>query len=188
MALLREETRAQHQSLEQSVPWQEICSDEGRYVRFLARFYGFYSTWEPIADFQLHRDAREFMQFRRKTPLLANDLRWFGWDQGDLASLPDIAQERLQLNGQAETLGSCYVLEGSTLGGQLLSRGVERGLGLQGGRGYSYFRSYGNRVHDAWVEFGDFLSAQLADEFDASAAVAGAKTTFKVLEEWLTGQ
>ena len=128
------------------------------------------------------------MQPRRKRPLLANDLRWFGWSDGDVASLPDIPKERLQLDGQAETLGSCYVLEGSTLGGQILSRALERGLGLQNGEGYSYFRSYGDRVREAWVEFGDFLSGHLADEADALAAVAGAKTTFKVLEEWLADQ
>ncbi len=188
MALLREETQAQHYALEQNMPWQQICADRRRYVGLLARFYGFFCVWEPTAESQLHRDAREFLQPRRKASLLGNDLRWFGWKENDFATVQQIPSERLRLDGQAETLGSCYVVEGSTLGGQILSRMLERQLGLQGGHGYSYFRSYGSGVREAWVQFGDFLSAKLSSGADISAAVAGAKTTFEVLNEWLTGQ
>lgn len=188
MALLREETQAQHCSLEQKMPWQQICADRRRYMDLLARFYGFFCVWEPAAESQLHNDAREFMQPRRKASLLGNDLRWFGWKENDFATMHWIPRERLQLEGQAETLGSYYVLEGSTLGGQILSRTLERQLGLQDGNGYSYFHSYGSGVREAWVQFGDFLSAKLVSEADISAAVAGAKTTFEVLNEWLTGQ
>lgn len=188
MALLREQTRPQHCALEQNLPWQEVCSSHSRYVGLLARFYGFYRVWEPAAESQLRQGARAFMRARRKTSLLADDLRWFGWRDCDFAAAPGISPARLRLHGQAMTLGSCYVLEGSTLGGQILSRALERQLGLQDGAGYSYFRSYGPGVHDAWTEFGNFLSVQLAHAPEVAAAVAGAKTTFEVLGEWLTGQ
>ncbi len=184
--MLREETHGQHSSLEQNLPWQEICSNERRYVQLLARFYGFYTIWEPMAESQLQARAREFMQPRRKTSLLVDDLRWFGWGQTDYVSAVRISPGRLHLAGQSASLGSYYVLEGSTLGGQFLSRALERQLGLRDGRGYSYFRSYGPSVADAWVEFGNFLSAKLTTETDVSSAVAAAKATFEVLEEWLT--
>lgn len=188
MALLREETQCQHRSLEQTLPWQEICSDSRCYVDFLARFYGFYLAWEPLAKAQLRRDAREFMEPRRKTPLLAKDLRWFGWRERDFAAVAVMAPERLCIQGEAAALGSCYVLEGSTLGGQILSRELERRLGLRDGEGYSYFRSYGAGIRDAWNRFGDFLCEKVASEQEVSAAVAGAKQTFGALEEWLTGR
>lgn len=188
MALLREETQAQHCSLEQNLPWQEICSDQRRYVHLLARFYGFYCVWEPEAESQLHQAPRDFLQARRKTSRLEDDLRWFGWSDREFSRVPRISPERLCLEGQAAALGSYYVLEGSTLGGQILSRKLERQLGLQNGQGYSYFCSYGAAVRDAWIEFGMFLSAQLPSEPDVSDAVAGARATFEVLEEWLTGQ
>jgi heme oxygenase (biliverdin-IX-beta and delta-forming) len=188
MALLRDETNTQHGSLEQNLPWQQICANQDRYVGMLARFYGFYRVWEPAAEAQLQNHAREFMQLRRKTSLLGRDLRWFGWGDKEFASLLRISSERLPLEGHAMTLGSYYVLEGSTLGGQILSRALERQLGLQNGNGYSYFRSYGPGVREAWAEFGDLLSSQLASEADVSAAVTGARTTFEVLNEWLTGQ
>lgn len=188
MALLRDETQPLHNSLERNLPWQEICSDRRRYVELLARFYGFYSVWEPLAESQLRKDAREFLRRRRKTSLLENDLRWFGWSDADLAQASTISPQRLKSNGQAVTLGSYYVLEGSTLGGQILSRELERQLGLRNGDGYSYFRSYGSGIREAWNQFGNFLSVELANEPDVSAAVAGAKTTFEVLEEWLTSR
>lgn len=188
MAVLREQTRVRHCALEDKLPWQEICSDQSRYVNILARFYGFFCVWEPFAESQLRKHARDFMQPRRKTGLLSADLRWFGWNEDDFATAATIAPGRLSLNGQPTTLGSYYVLEGSTLGGQILSRTLERQLGLHNGEGYSYFRSYGSGVSEAWAEFGKFLSMQLANDSDVSAAVAGATTTFGVLEEWLTGQ
>ena len=186
MALLRQETQAQHDSLERTLPWQAICSDLRRYADLLVRFYGFFCVWEPVAESHLRAEARQFMQCRRKTSLLANDLRWFGRQHSDLATVPRIAPARLYLDGQAAALGSCYVLEGSTLGGQILSRAVERQLGLRNGDGYSYFCSYGAGVREAWTQFGNFLSVQLTSAPDVSAAVTGAKTTFGVLEEWLT--
>ena len=189
MALLREETEPQHASLERNLPWQDICADRRRYVDLLARFYGFYSVWEPAAESQLRDDAHDFMQPRRKTRLLRQDLHWFGWSDRDVADAPKVSSDECRyLDGQAVTLGSYYVLEGSTLGGQILSRELERQLGLQNGEGYSYFRSYGSRVRDAWIQFGNFMSEQLANEADVSAAVAGARATFMVLEGWLTGR
>jgi heme oxygenase len=188
MALLRHETQSQHGSLERKLPWQEICSDQHRYVDLLARFYGFYSVWEPMAESRLRQETNDFMQPRRKRSLLRNDLHWFGWRDRDFTGLPKVPPECLYWDGQAMILGSYYVLEGSTLGGQILSRQLERQLGLKNGDGYSYFCSYGSRVRDAWNQFGNFLSAQLASEADMSAAVAGAKTTFEVLEAWLTGR
>lgn len=188
MSRLRYETAAQHASLEQNLQWQEICADRCRYVGMLARFYGFLSIWEPMAESQLAEDALQFLEPRRKTPLLGEDLRWFGWDHFDFMRAPRISPQTVRLEGEAASLGSFYVMEGSTLGGQILSRKLERDLGLREGHGYSYFRSYGDEVERAWRGFGAFLAARLIQEQDQREAVAGATTVFAALREWLAGE
>lgn len=184
---LREFTRPQHESLERNLPWNVICTSLSAYSDFLLRFYGFFVTWEPVVESQLSEEVGHFWKPRRKAHLLQTDLEWLGRPASDVASCARPESRSLALDSHAACLGSLYVIEGSTLGGQVISRTLESKLGLSGANGYSYFHSYGAGVSRAWAEFKEFLSSQITTDRQNREAVAGARTTFSRLETWLAG-
>jgi heme oxygenase len=75
-------------------------------------------------------------------------------------------------------------MEGSTLGGQPISRHIEATLGLRDGRGYRYFQAYGRTTAARWAEFKAYLEER-ADTLDGDAAADAASETFLSLEAWL---
>jgi len=90
-------------------------------------------------------------------------------------------------------LGYLYVMEGSTLGGQLISRHFRQTLGIELATGGAYFHGYGEQTGARWKETVQFLDAapvvasndpQVQAAF-VDAAVGGANDTFIHLREWL---
>jgi heme oxygenase len=77
-----------------------------------------------------------------------------------------------------------YVVEGSTLGGRLIARQVERGLGLGSNNGCSYFQCYGEQVGPMWKAFGTTLLARCGWQ-DERVVVTAARRTFDILHSWL---
>jgi heme oxygenase len=178
---LRAETRAAHDAIERDLESLCFYTSIERYRRHVARFFGFYATWEPRVEAML-RD-KTFFSPRRKLPLLEQDLRFLGFGSPLIEALPR-CPTLPPLDTIPETLGSLYVLEGSTLGGQVISRRLERSLGLSDGLGYAFFRSYGREVGWMWRAFGEHLSA-VSSTITEDASVRSAQDTFACLHTWL---
>jgi heme oxygenase len=153
--------------------------------RLVAGFYGFYEPWEREAGAVLSRAGLAgVMEGRRKVPALEEDLRYYGGESMDLLSvrrcgrMPDISSAE-------KALGSMYVLEGSTLGGQIIVRHLrEQVSGLEGGGGCSFFASYGADVGVMWRRFQGVLREHSSASTD-DAMVAAACETFVLLHDWL---
>jgi heme oxygenase (biliverdin-IX-beta and delta-forming) len=177
---LREETRAAHDAIERDLEAFGAHRSLDRHRLLVARFFGFYTAWEPQVASSLADES--FFSPRRKLPLLEQDLEFLGYDRAMIEALPRCSNPP-GLTSLPETLGSLYVLEGSTLGGQVIAHRLERSLGLSDGRGYSYFRSYGREVGAMWRAFGARLGALPAAAGDAS--VRSAQLTFARLHTWL---
>jgi heme oxygenase len=77
------------------------------------------------------------------------------------------------------------VLEGATLGGQLIARHVIPLLGLAPDAGAAFFTSYGAEVGARWRSLGEFLRRQLGREADVQRAAGAACDTFGKLDCWL---
>jgi heme oxygenase len=150
------------------------------YRLLVARFFGFYANWEPqVASILADED---FFGPRRKIHLLEQDLTVLGYDAGAIEALPR-CRDLPPLAGLPEAYGSLYVLEGSTLGGQVIARRLERSLGFADGRGYAFFRSYGREVGAMWRAFGERLLALPSATGETS--VRSAQSTFARLHGWL---
>jgi heme oxygenase len=80
------------------------------------------------------------------------------------------------------------VLEGATLGGQLILRHLQRHFaGIPAG-GFAFFRAYGEDVGPMWRAFGEALTrASSAEDSQLfkGRVVQGAKDTFDAFERWL---
>lgn len=108
------------------------------------------------------------------------------WSAGDS---PDVVAQLPRCNnlpivgGILQALGSLYVLEGATLGGQVVARYLSVVPGLTHGAGFSFFRSYGDDIGPMWRAFGEFLSSRAGDGDEE--IVEAACATFATLGQWL---
>jgi heme oxygenase len=178
---LRTETRPAHDRIERAVDLESRTASRAAYRALLARFHGFHAAWEPRVEAALGDPI--FFRRRSKIGLLVRDLRALGMSDDEIDDLP-VCDPLMPLPGPAAALGAMYVVEGSTLGGTIIARHVERHLGLATDTGCSYFRSYGPEVGAMWRSFGAKLLSVSSAETDA-AIVASANRTFEVMRIWL---
>lgn len=91
----------------------------------------------------------------------------------------------MPLPSPAAAFGAMYVVEGSTLGGSVIARHVERALGLRPETGCVYFRSYGSATGRMWKAFRTRLMAMSSPAVD-DVIVGSAQRTFGVMQSWLS--
>lgn len=158
------------------------------YRSVLAGFLGFYLPLEPrLEAFSTWREFGPQPERRRKVPLLLRDLRWLSATRA--ASPPvSICPSVPQPVTLAAALGCHYVLEGATLGGQVISRHLDRALGLSPERGGSFFHSYGMAVGPMWRSFLAWAEEHTPTAESRAEAAHAARETFLKLEDWLRCQ
>ena len=177
---LKQETLAQHESLEQHLKLLRPEISLADYRNLLEGYYGFYSSWECRAIPLFQEALPGFFDERRKTPLLERDLRFLGSNPAAIASCSALPPA----DSLPSLLGSLYVLEGATLGGQILTQHFARHLNVFPGRGCSFFFSYGPEVGHRWRSFCRILSSYSSLENDM-VIVQSAIQTFNCFENWL---
>jgi heme oxygenase len=181
---LRAETAERHRAVERDLDLMRPDLTHAEWTRRVARFYGFYAPWEAAVERSLTgHDLAALAAERRKLPWLEADLTELQLKPDQRAALPKCSHLPA-LDSPARVLGSMYVLEGATLGGQVISRHVEATLGLSDGRGYSFFRAYGDATAAMWRSFRQTLSAY-APLLDNDTMVESACETFDRFHNWL---
>ncbi len=178
---LKIETRPAHDRIELAMDLDRRIADRDGYRSLLIRFYGFHSAWERAAS-ELAPD-RAFFESRCKTKLLARDLTVLGLSDEEIIRLPQ-CNPLMPMPSPAAVLGSMYVVEGSTLGGAIIARDVERRLGFGPETGCAYFKSYGRETALMWKQFGAKLLEASSPEAD-DEIVETAQRTFDVMHDWL---
>ena len=178
LAHLRAVTRPAHDALENALALDGKLDLEA-YRNMLARFYGFWVGWEPQVAALLAEET--LSSPRRRLHLLAADLSVLGGTATDLEALPRCPLTPLR--DAAEALGSLYVMEGSTLGGRVILRQLERSLGSDGTGSRTYFDGYGPQTGRMWLSFLARLNA--APVTAAERIGQGALATFERLGWWL---
>lgn len=178
---LKAETEPAHERIEREIRLADRLRSRAAYADLLKRFYGFHAVWEAEARRSLADP--NFFDRRRKTHLLIQDLQALGVERSTIAALP-LCRPMPAMTTRAAALGSMYVVEGSTLGGVFIAKGVERALGLDARSGCAYFRSYGRDVGRMWTSFRAHLTAGASTD-DAEEMVAAANATFETLRGWL---
>lgn len=182
---LRRETRQAHERLEGTLDLLDPALTLDAYRDLVARFHGFWRVWEPAVAAALAEP--DLFDPCRRAHLLVRDLEALGLDAREIAALPACPQLP-PLGDAVEALGSLYVMEGSTLGGRVILKALERHLGLSAARGAAYFAGCGDEPAAQWRRFRtrlDARAAQWQDPDDAARCVAAADKTFDILTSWL---
>lgn len=185
---LKLETRPHHERAERAVRLMDPHLTAEAYRRHLEALHGFYGPMEATLAERLGTALPALRAHERwKLPLLEKDLASLGHTPASLARLPRAARPPL-LPGVPEALGGFYVLEGATLGGQLLLRHLTRHFEGQAVGDFVFFRAYGEAVGPMWKAFSEALtraSAEAASRDFDDRVVQGAKDTFAGFEAWL---
>lgn len=187
MQQLKAATRPAHDALEAQVNLPRLATSFATYHTLLQRFYGFYLPLELRLATLPWTTVGFDLVARRKLPLLRCDLLHLGESTATLARLP-ICRDRPEPVDLATGCGCLYVLEGATLGGQLISRRLRQTLGLHATGGAAFFTSYGDQVGPMWTGFGAFVNQLATDHPQRQGAMIDAAcTTFATLGDWLGG-
>jgi heme oxygenase len=116
------------------------------------------------------------------------------WLDADLALLGDTSAEpspSIALRDGSEAFGAVYVVEGATLGGQVIARRVMPALALSPDAGCRYFSGYGAATRERWLETRDAIGAHvvsLESPDGISRMIAAAKETFALFARALSAR
>lgn len=182
---LREATRPQHERLEASVAILRPSADEHSYRRHLERLYGLLLPLErAIAAVPGLGELGLDFERRRKSGALAHDLEALGAGAQALSRLPRCGFLP-ELADVPAALGCLYVVEGSSLGGQVLYRELAPRMPRAMRVASRYLRFYGAETGERWRTFLDALAPYEDQRHDSAALVQAAQSTFAVFHSWL---
>ncbi len=173
LAALRSATREHHHRIDRLLDLHALA-DRSRYIRVLEVFHGFLPAWEQAVLSALPLHWHAWMQQRSRRHFLEQDVRAMG-----LAPLTRRVTHP-PLTGPAAAWGSTYVIEGSALGGQVITR-VLAANGLDTSNGAAYFRGWGAATGAMWREFRGVLEAELQAPGAVEQACEAACLTFDTL-------
>jgi len=178
MQQLRAATRLVHACVEAALPLLDPALTRDRYVRVLQAFHGFYAALEPriAAAAGAHGVALSITN-RAKSPLLARDLNVLGAKLVSLSpevELPDVSTP-------SRAVGALYVIEGATLGGQIIRKHLRDRLGIEATTGAAFFNGYGAATRTMWARFGNHVDHAA---IDLPSTIETAIETFHTLTLW----
>ncbi|KPW31670.1 Bacteriophytochrome heme oxygenase BphO [Pseudomonas coronafaciens pv. atropurpurea] len=184
---LRAETKQLHVRLEKRMPFFSPVLNHALYLRLLQAYYGFYAPLEvALHDSGLVPCALSPDE-RIKTTVLVKDLRALEMSEHQIGQLPHCMQLPV-IDSPGACLGVMYVLEGATLGGQVLRREILKRIGLDEQSGAAFLDVYGVQTGPRWKAFLNYLDNVPRDVVFTEAAAVAAHSTFSCFEHWLGGQ
>ena len=181
IARLRLGTANYHAALEREIPLLADNLDLPTYRAALECFFGLYAPLEEgLGKLRPLLAELTDLEQRWKTPLLAHDLTVLGVR---CAGLP-LSPFHVTLDSRAQALGAMYVLEGATLGSQIMIRHVRKCLNLDEATGAAFLQGYGSLTGPRWQTFLGVLCRLIGEEPETSEAVASACQTFEAFLSW----
>jgi heme oxygenase len=176
---LKEETKQNHQILEKALVSQlKAIRSPQEYASLLKLFYGYFGGLETLINNVIDNNLLTDSDQRRKTQAIANDILALGEAVPAKASGNDLPR----INDHLEALGALYVIEGSTLGGKIISKMMLQQLGTD--KGMSFFAGYGDKTEQMWDTFKQALNSQAQNPEQEAVVIAAANQTFLKFGEW----
>lgn len=173
LSALRSATRAHHDRIDRLMNVARM-RERGHYVRVLQVLDAFLGSWEDAVAAALPARWRAWLHGRSRRAWLQQDLRVLGAAPlGGPVAVPELATP-------AAAWGSLYVMEGSALGGQVITRELAR-VGLHPAAGAAYFHGFGPATGAMWREFRALLETELAPAERIPPACEAARQTFDQL-------
>ena len=168
MTQLKLRTRPLHNDAEVVLRPAERLQQPGGYVDLLSVFWLSLVPVERVM--QRHPCWPDIPDAARRmiADSLAEDFRRLG-------ATPPAIETTAAIQSEAELLGCCYVVEGSSLGGVFLSQMVRD---VWSDLPTRYFDRYGDQIGPIWKRLGAHINARLTTPSQIDEAIAAAERTF----------
>jgi len=169
LAVIRSRTRPLHAQLESSFDLSASLASIPVYRDLLARYLSIYKPFEAVlAEESVETLALISWPQRSRVAQLERDLAALG---GQAAVIP--APRLPKLDDLSSLLGALYVVEGSSLGGQIIYRQIQQQLHLNATSGAAFFYGDGDGTGSSWKRFTSILEENITEpERAADAAEA----------------
>jgi heme oxygenase (biliverdin-IX-beta and delta-forming) len=182
---LKQATSQRHTALECQLPLLDPLLTRDDYRRFVCRFLGYYAPLETrLLALPWWRQIGFDYGERYKTPHLVQDMLALGVTDDTLATFAR-CQDLPCIDTLPQALGCLYVIEGATLGGQLVTRHLQQTLGVTPRSGSAFFNGYGGQTGARWKSFGALLTTHAEQTGDHAAIIDTANHTFETFDRWL---
>jgi len=179
LAQLKVRTAHQHQATEETVDLMRDDYTLDDYRNLLKRFYGFYKPFESKMQMALSENPIDLNHSERlNTPKIVKDLRSLGVSDEEISAI-EFAEDLPLLDTKENIYGSLYVIEGSTLGGQVISRHLKQKFDLDAENGATFFSGYGKETGKMWNEYRDAVTKFAENGANRDEIIAGANETFE---------
>jgi heme oxygenase (biliverdin-IX-beta and delta-forming) len=154
-----------------------------RYGQIVRGFHEFLQLWEQRVRFALPDALKPWFDDRRRAPFAAADIEMLALPEApDLRQAARAVQSLIRMDSPAVAIGALYVMEGSALGGQVLTPRLAQHLGLTPDHGARYFHGFGERTGAMWREFRQTAQQHVGtDPVAVAEACRGAQQTFQAL-------
>jgi heme oxygenase (biliverdin-IX-beta and delta-forming) len=178
LAQLKSRTANQHQQTEGLVDVMRDDLSLEDYKKLLARFYAFYKSFEPKMSDALRENPMDFdYENRQNTPKLFKDLKSLGMSETEISEIKSFG-DLPAIDSKEKIFGALYVVEGSTLGGQVISRHLKEKFGLDETNGSAFFSGYGKETGTMWKNFRDAISNFADGDANREELIGAANETF----------
>lgn len=172
---LKEQTKKQHDDTEVKLQSQKIFDKSYTledYKTLLIHNYQLISRYEPQIQKQLQSYPELKLELRSKIAALKTDL-----NNLNIQTMDENPTHNLE--NEAEAFGALYVMEGSTLGGNVIAKQLKRNLEFENVE-FNYFGVYGENTGVYWNEFKSIIDKSITEEH-YEACVTGAKKAYQQL-------
>jgi heme oxygenase len=154
---LQRETHHQHVTLNRHPLLADLTKPGyplARYHRILHTYTALYRPLEAAIEAWLSSHDSQFdYQCRRKSGWLEEDIAYFGIELPSDAPSRFKPYPRHEFKNPGEVIGALYAIEGSTLGGQVISASLKTNHGLTAAQGARFFNGYADKTESRWQEF-----------------------------------
>lgn len=175
---IRAATSVEHKKLEAALfPFINTIADKMDYILLLQAFYGYIAPVQQLIVKHIDDQLAPDMDQRRNASLLLDDLASLG-----VHTQPETATQLPVIDSNASAFGALYVLEGSTLGGKIISKMIAEKLGSD--EALRFFKGYGAEMGKMWKIFTQQLEADKNQEH-AETVIKAATDTFALFGTWL---
>jgi heme oxygenase len=180
------ETAVQHRQLEGAL---DLLRDEltrENYVDILRAFHDFLLPWEGRVQALLAPLNDPAIAQRRHVWRLRQDILSLTGASPDQLGI-EICSALPELATTGAALGSMYVIEGSTLGGRIISAHMESRFAVTPENGCAYFSGNADQTGRMWAAFRERLDTTVAVAAQEEA-IKAAVDTFDCLRTWLVAR
>ena len=180
--VIKSETKQAHIETEQLlVPLLKNIKTKEDYAAVLSIFYGLFQPLQKEIEKHITEHALPDITKRRKAASIEKDIFYL-----EVNRKADICQDLPTIHHLLQAFGALYVVEGSTLGGQIITKMLQKNTSVSlPENSLNFFKGYGQDNVMMWQQFKTTLQQHIANEDQLQQLVLAANDTFTKFKNWI---